>query len=216
MKKMFFCFFILFFYGCFEKTKQWNGDYNQLPEAAKSCAISWSNEFYSVENFESEIKKIDFVPDKVIFLKSGSSGWGGYQSVLFLEKNDKLMTISSDYGSISPSVSDLYSSRMFSDVQNFFDVDSSIFFGDVRNLSNIPCDFVYYKSGKSVKKYAFIGLFDSDKKNKLVLLLERYFSKKEEVVFPFKQSLTVSKKMDFLQEKIKENIFFEIDFFDGS
>lgn len=151
--------------GCFASKTEWDGSFDNLPEIGKSCALSWNINIFSIEGVETEIDKLDFVPNKILLLKSASANSGSYSFAAIFEGEGELTTIYGDPGYITPLVkkqSNKAISELLLNATQVEEQESSIIKGRTYNLSHIPCNFLYYKSGTEIRKFAFIGLFETD------------------------------------------------------
>ncbi|MEL4428000.1 hypothetical protein AAEH84_19720 [Shewanella indica] len=215
MKKLFSILAVTFtLTACLSDTVSWDGSYNQLPEVGKSCAVSWVDNFYSIEQAEEAIKSLGFKPDKIIVLKSGSSGMAAYNFTALVESKGKYMSIvsSSKYEKAIVAVLNGNIFNQLSIYMKSIETDGNkIYKGDIANVSHVPCDFIYYKSQGKAFKQAYIGLFKSGGNFAKAIKKLPIGSYQQKELMSTPLPVPSEHRLEKLRKRIEENLFFELD-----
>jgi len=208
--------------GCFSKSIKWDGSFNQLPEIGKNCAVSWVGNIYTIEGVEAEIVKLGFAPENILLLKSASSDQSTYLFAAIFEADGEILTIVGNPKYKYPIVkkqNGIKIVKLLSKAQGLERFEDSIIKGNDTYLSHTPCDFIYYKSGTAVHQFAVIGLFETDPQDELLSILAAIKDNiydDQNVIASYAQPMIVptASRLDILRERIRTNIFFEVDRFD--
>lgn len=151
--------------ACLDNAETWNGSYNQLPELGKSCAISWVDNLYSIEQAEEAIHTLEFKPEKLIVLKSGTSDMASYSFTAIMEVKGKTISIVSS-PRYEKAIITMLNNNIFNELETYIELvetnEGKVHKGEVVNMSHVPCDFVFYKSKDKTFKEAYIGLFKAE------------------------------------------------------
>lgn len=207
---------LLLLSACSDERSVWNGKFESLPNAAQSCVISWTDNFYIINKLETFMHSQVEKPKKVIVAKSGISDKAAYAFFGVLEFNDKYSVIYTDLNSFNVKDYEFPNEKISSLIDYFelgYDFRSEIVNGRTANLSHVPCEFIYFKSSSKELFLAYIGLFSDYTgvagefhrfKSDFLKRIER--SSVDDSTQPINYI-----EMDKLEGKMKENIFFEFE-----
>lgn len=169
--------------------------------------------FYSIEQTEEAIKSLGFKPEKLIVLKSGSSGMASYSFTAIVEAKGKVISIESS-PRYEKAVITMLNKNIFNQLTAYIEPmktnEGIVYKGNTANMSHVPCDFVYYKSEDKTFKQAYIGLFNNE--DNIANALKHFSSgfHQQGKLMSTPVPMPSEDKLEKLKEKIKKNVFFEI------
>ncbi|KZN45753.1 hypothetical protein N474_25150 [Pseudoalteromonas luteoviolacea CPMOR-2] len=203
--------------ACLSNTVRWDGSYNKLSEYGKSCALSWVDNIYSIDQTKQAISALEGKPNKLIILKSGSSGIASYHFVAIMEMKKRFISIVSSPRYEKAIITEI-DKNTFDQIMAYVELNKTdegkIYKGNTSNLSHVPCDFIYYKSEDKTFKQAYIGLFkDGDNMAQLIKNHSENFAQHGRLLSESASSPIPSEyRMEEIRKEVKKNVFFELDY----